>query len=161
MFLDKRKGPTLPVRQGGGAIGQGEGPYTCLFAGMYSIMARSHRWELWGNHFRDVGKFSWTTPHAALMILLPFSNWGQICPRLAQLMTYGLLVTLMNMTEQESFTQYKRINHHITFFTRDWRCNRLLASTLLSFKRCVLVNQLRIRACVAFHTVAIRCASLK
>ena len=31
MFLDKRKGPTLPVRQGGGAIGQGEGPYTCLF----------------------------------------------------------------------------------------------------------------------------------
>ena len=52
MFLDKRKGPTLPVRPGGGAIGQGEGPYTCLFAGMYSIMARSHRWELWGKRLR-------------------------------------------------------------------------------------------------------------
>ena len=31
---------------------------------------------------------------------------------------------------------------YFTFFTIDWRCNCLLVSTLLSFKHCVLVNQL-------------------
>ena len=62
--------------------------------------------------------------------------------RVAQLVTYGLLVTHMNMVEHESFTQYKIINHHITYFTVDWRFNSLLASTLLNFKSCVLVNQL-------------------
>ena len=41
-----------------------------------------YRWVLWGKHFRNVGKFSLTTPHDAQMILLPFGNWGQIrsCP---------------------------------------------------------------------------------
>ena len=67
-------------------------------------MVRSHRWELWGKHFRNVGKF--------LIILLPFGNWGQILLRVVQLVTYGLLVTRMNMAEHESFTQYERINHH-------------------------------------------------
>ena len=62
--------------------------------------------------------------------------------RVAQLVTYCLLVTQMNMAEHESITQYKRINQHITYFTIDWCSNRLLASTLLSFKHCVLVNQL-------------------
>ena len=42
------------------------------------LMVRSYRWELWGKHFRDVGKFSLTTPHDVLMILLPFGNSGQI-----------------------------------------------------------------------------------
>ena len=37
--------------------------------------------------------------------------------RVAQLVTYGLLVTRMNMAEYERFTQYERINHHITHFT--------------------------------------------
>ena len=40
-----------------------------------SVMACSDRWELWGKPFCDVRKFSSTTPHDALMILLPFSNW--------------------------------------------------------------------------------------
>ena len=42
------------------------------------FMGRSHRWKLWGKHFRDVAKFSWTTPHDALLILLPSGNCGQI-----------------------------------------------------------------------------------
>ena len=64
--------------------------------------------------------------------------------RVAQLVMYCLLVTSMNMADLESFKN----QHHIKYFlpclhyTIDWRCNRLLASTLLSFKRCVLVNQL-------------------
>ena len=41
-------------------------------------MVRSHRWELYAKHFREVRKFSQTTPHDTLMILLPFGNWGQI-----------------------------------------------------------------------------------
>ena len=77
------------------------------------------------------------------MILLRFGNWGQILAKNFQLVTYGLLVvTPMSMAEHESFTQYKGINHHIKYLTIGRRCNRLLVSTLLSFKRCVLVNQL-------------------
>ena len=54
--------------------------------------------------------------------------------RVAQFVTYGLLVTRMNMAEHERFTQYKRINHHIKYFT--------IGMTLLRFKRCVgLINK--------------------
>ena len=30
---------------------------------VYSFIVCSHRWKLWGKHFRNAGKFSWTTPH--------------------------------------------------------------------------------------------------
>ena len=39
--------------------------------------------------------------------------------RVAQLVTYRLLGTCMNIAEHEHFTQYKRINHHIINFTID------------------------------------------
>ena len=47
----------------------------------------------------------------------------------------------MNMAEHERFPQYNQ-STIISYFSIDGRCNRLLALTLLSFKRCVLVNQL-------------------
>jgi hypothetical protein len=57
------------------------------------------------------------TPHDAVMILLLFGNSGQIL--IPELVTYGYLVTRMNMAEHERFTQYKRNNHLITYFTID------------------------------------------
>ena len=43
--------------------------------------------------------------------------WATGPQNVSQLLTYGLLVR--NMAEHESFTHYKRINHHITSFTID------------------------------------------
>ena len=65
--------------------------------------------------------------------------------RVAQLVTYGLLVTRMNMAEHIFYSISTIISQTLllidcTVLLID--CNRLLASTLLSFKHCVLVNQL-------------------
>ena len=68
-------------------------------------------------HFCNVGKFLWTTPHDALMILLLFGNWGQILLTELQLVRCTLLVTRMNMAEHESCTQYKsQPSYHIFYY---------------------------------------------
>ena len=120
------------------------------------LKVRSHRWELWEKPFRNVGKFtSWRCYDSTSVRQLG----PNLVNRVAQLMTYGDSLFTSDAHDHvgpqrksfercESLTQYKRINHHITYFlpclhfTIDWRCNRLLPSTLLSFKGCVLVNQL-------------------
>ena len=85
-------------------------------------MAHSDCRELWGKHFHDVGKFSWTTPHTALMIVLPFGNWSQIL--ITELPSWWRIVTSdahehggpqgTRFDRWESFTQFKRINHHLS-----------------------------------------------
>ena len=68
-----------------------------LLGGLSDQAPRSSAYfELWGKHFCDIGKFSWTTPHDPLMILLLFSNWGQICCPVGDVL---FIVTGMNMAE--------------------------------------------------------------
>ena len=96
--------------------------------------------KTFSRRFLLLGKFLWTTPHDALMILLPFGNRGQIfANRVAQLVTYCLPVMRMNMadhkakvlTGEESFTQYKRIDHHLSRWCLDTRMTKIYISCSL------------------------------
>ena len=80
--------------------------------------------------------------------------------KVAQLVTYGLLVTRMNMAEHERLTQYKKESTIISHTLLLIDVVTSVGNTLLIFKSCVLVNQLQISGSVAFHTVAILCVIL-
>ena len=75
--------------------------YLARFYGSFTSL------EIMGKTFENIATSESSCEHDALMILLPFGNWSQILIRVAQLVTYGLLVARMNMVEHESFTQYK------------------------------------------------------
>ena len=97
-------------------------------------MSQPHSWcvHIAWNYGENVLATSESSREEHLMTLWFYFCWatGDEILRVAQLVTYGLLMTRMNMAEHEHFTQYKRINHHITYFAIDWRCNHLLASTV-------------------------------
>uniref|UniRef100_A0A8C5CYY8 Ig-like domain-containing protein n=2 Tax=Gadus morhua TaxID=8049 RepID=A0A8C5CYY8_GADMO len=63
-----------------------------------------------------------------LMILLPFSNWGQISQRLAQLMTYGLLDFLHGVVWTLSFPGFVAVGtmDEVQFFHFDSNTQRIV-----------------------------------